>query len=413
LKPDGNGIDWHLRRPLLLYATRIDQPWQVYDLPGRIADFEKLDTHNSDALKAPPVITLTDYTYFADADQAGYLVLPIKNADGTLTIPAKIKFSPYALIGPVHSGGGNFVISKGEMIYIVFGYQPPPTPNTNGQMRTLDPAWLAHMPPIPADHPARRLTAVRTGHDGSKTVHASDGMPTFITSYNRRTGELSPAVFIGYGGDALDGHNWPAMTIDSKGNLHVLMNGHIYPVMYTHTRIAGDLNSWSDPIYVRSGAAESFVSYASLSCDPHDNLFSIVRCDTNYYNHRIAMLSKPAGGETWNAERNIVVPYTNVYHVWRHRVTLNPKTNRYYLTFAELDSTQFTHDEYLFVRFIWPDYEHSLTGKVGKNPADNSDNGLPPEDHSAPWFDPGQAEITVMAFDAQRNWRLATTSDFG
>lgn len=399
-----SGFDWHARTSLLLHAKAISQSWTIYELPGRLADFEKIDTFNSDALKHPPVILLTDYNYFRDADHAGYLLLPEKKADGSLILPPKIKFTPFSLIGPVHSGGGNFAISRGNRIYVVYGYAPPPgNSGSIGEMGVPNDAWVREMPPIPLQHPAKLLT--------------TKGIPSYVVEYDRLTKKLGQPVFVGYGGNALDGHNWPAMTIDREGRLHVVMNGHINPLMYTHTIHPGTLTEWSPPVYIKSGGIESRVSYASLSCNRNNQLVSVVRSDTNHYNHRISVLSKSAvlGSEDqWNPERSLVVPYTDAYHVWHHRVTVNPVNNRYYAVFSEINAqVEFTRDEYLFSRFIWPDYEKNMTTQLGKQTLSLDNKGIPAEDGKKVMFNPGEADFTVfVSDDSGKTWRLAISSDF-
>jgi len=416
--PNGSfgSIDWHYRSSLLLHARDITQPWTVQLLPGRTADFEKIDTFNQDALNHPPVITLSDYNYFQDADHAGYLVVPEKQADGSLLIPPPVKFASFVLIGPVHSGGGNFIISKGDKIYVVYAYAPAPAKGVgNGQMRMKSEQWLRELPPIPEDNPARLLTDPQKDKEGNlKTNPATDGMPTFVVAYDRVQKKFGPPAFVGYGGHSMDDHDWPAMTMDSKGNLHVVMNGHIQPLMYTHTITPGDITRWSPAVYVKSGPAVSRVSYASLNCDKDDNLISVVRSDTGFYNHRLAVLSKPANSETWNPEHSLVVPYRDNYHVWAHRVTLNPRNNRLFVAYCEQSGQQFlTRDGYFFCRFIWPDYEKPMTSQVGKDTPELDNKGPLPDAAASTMYATGLADLNVLVSDdGGKTWRIATTPDF-
>jgi hypothetical protein len=370
--------DARFRSTLLLYATSLGKPWSLYKLPTQ-CDFENVDSFNQDALDHPPVIV-----------REGNLFIPEKQKDGSLVIPKPVKFSDFAFTGSVHSGGGNFVISKGDMIYVVYAYLP----NLPGPIPwTLvgDAKWKAEQPPVPANHPANTMTFVTLkGGQGSatETMRANGGMPTYVISYNRKTLKLSSPVFIGYGGSRMDPHNWSAMTIDSKGNLHVVLSGHCEPLSYTHTITPGDITHWSPPFYIKkSPASNDFTrcSYPSLNCDLNDNLLCIVRSDTDYYNHRLAVLSKPAGTEVWNQEQPLVVPGCNGYRVWHHRVSYNPESNRFFVGYCDSEYNVQAHSKEQddFCSFIWPDTHGSDT------------------------------DFTILASgDVGKTWHLATTPDF-
>jgi len=393
--------DWGGRATLLLHAKGIGQPWFVDKLPFD-CDFENLDTFNQDALNHPPVIT-----------HGNTLILPEKNSDGSLTIPAPVKFSEFAFSGTVHSGGGNFVVSKGDYIYVVYSFVPP-LPGPIPWTLVGDEKWKATLPPIPANHPGRSLSfGSKPDPRGRPQIpcRAADGMPTFVISYNRSTQQFSAPVFVGYGGSRMDPHNWPAMTIDSHGNLHVLISGHCEPLTYTHTIIPGDITRWSAPVYIRHAPGEitrweeslyqkqphsnlenpfkenySMCTYPSLNCDRYDNLLCVMRSDSAFYNHRLAVLTKPAGTEIWNEERPLIVPARTGYHVWLHRTSYNPVSNRFYLGYYDA-YYNFDPDagiiEPLFNSFIWPDKKEVIT------------------------------DFTILTSDdCGKTWHLATTPDF-
>jgi BNR repeat-containing family member len=415
---------------LLLHSKDVtSQNWQIYSLSkpgpnyfrGILADFEKVETFNQDALNHPPVITLTGHNYAVGMNQATYLVVPVKNADGSLTLPAPIEYSPYGLIGPVHSGGGNFVISKGDNIYLIYGYMAPPT-GANGAPNATDTTYMAKKPPIAANNAANALTYA----EGSKVMRAVDGVPIFVRSYNRTSKALSEPVFIGYGGVSMDGHNWPAMTIDADGYLHAILNGHINPLGYTRTVRPGDISQWTDEVYVNLAEPNSAnvlarASYGAINTDKNNKLFVTTRSDTGSYNHRLGTFSKPArpvqaanppGSEKWSAEHSIVVPFNDNYHVWTQRTTYDPVRHRYYFGyFDQGGQTVLSHDAYLFNRFIWPDYEKKMTGgKAGSN----QNEGLPPvTGGAARIFTTERADFTLLVSDdGGANWRIATTPDF-
>ena len=404
------------RMSLLLYAKGITEPWTSYKMPKPISGFELMGAYNQDALNHPPVITLRDFSYFKRADQNGYLLLPEKQADGTLHIPEPIPIGRPGLetlvIGPVHSGQSTFVISQGEKIYVVYGSMPlmdPKGPDMSG--RPSNPQWLESLH-IPAGHPAKKLSYKGMGHNPDALRPATDGVPTFVREYDRSTRKFSDPVFIGYGGAGMDDHNWSATTMDSHGNLHVVMTGHIEPITYTHTLNPGDITAWSDPVYLPRGPGPAGnsnqvrVSYPAFICDKADNLMLVCRDDTGTYNHRIGMVSKDAGKKDWNADQSIVVPFNDGYHVWHHKVTYDPVHNRHYLTFEERCAMfEMTRDASLFFRFIWPFWVPGWNDKTLPS--------LPEDDGHAHACTASAGETTVMVSDDNgKHWRLATTPDF-
>jgi hypothetical protein len=406
---------------LLLHCKDITHAdWHIYNLSrpgpnyfrGLTADFEKIDTYNRDALEHPPVITLSTSTYAVGTNQAAYLLAPIKNADGTLTLPAPVEFTPYGLVGPVHSGGGNFVVSKGNTVYLVYAYMAPST-GPNGAVNPADPTYLARRPPIPANNAANALTVT----SGSKVQKASDGVPIFVRAFDRPSGSLSAPVFVGYGGVAMDAHNWPAMALDADGQLQVVMSGHIQPMGYARTTVAGDITTWTDEVYVKGGAAGStgttaLASYGAISVDKNNALVVTFRSDTGYYNHRLSVITKPARADTWNAEHSIVIPFNDGYHVWNQRLSYDAARHRHYLGYHDQSGqTQLSHDAYQFYRFIWPEAEAKMTGGAAGS---NLNEGLPGVDNKvSKLFNTQRADFTVLVSDdGGANWRLGTSADF-
>lgn len=414
---NGKETDAKDRTALLLHSRDQAKTWTVQALPGRMADFEKLDGHNDDCLKYPPIVILSDFKYFQWAEQDGFLVAPEKNPDGTLTLPPKVQFSHNgcAVTGPVHSGAGNFALSHGDQVFVVYGLTPISTMTAGNAnpaiVKDTVADWEKALPAIPAGHPARQMTYVSA--DGKKQINASDGVPTYIVAYDRKTRKVSDPVFLGYGGRARDGHNWAAISADSTGILHVVINGHIDPLFYTHSLQPYDISAWSKPEYIPrepGSQAYSYVSYASLNCDKHDNLLCVVRSDTggsSGYNHRLAVLRKPTG-QPWAKEQSIVVPFEGGYHVWTDKVTYDKVHDRYFIGYYDQSTQiQFNRLSYQFYRFYWPDIEPDMTvGKQGLNP------GLP-KGKESPIYTPGPCEFTdLLSSDGGQTWRLATTPDF-
>jgi hypothetical protein len=401
---------------ILLHSRDQGRNWTIYPLPHPLADFEKLDAHNQDCLKNPPAIILSDIKWRHGSDQSNYLLLPKKQADGTLQLPSEILISNNALMGPVHSGSGNFIVSKEDKVFVVYGMVPLSAKDYSGAAfdeatEKANQMWLKTLPPVPADHPARSMAFAALGP--KPEGKAAEGVPSFIVVYDRKTGHLSKPVFLGYGGRSIDDHNWPAIAMDSKGILHVVINGHCAPLLYTHSLKPLDITAWSMPVYIPyepDSDKFSYVSYASLNCDKQDNLLCVVRSDSRAYNHRIASLRKPAG-EPWGKERSIVVPFSDKYHVWTHKVTYDRHSNRFFLSFYDQSSAlQMSRDTYLFYRFIWPAGEIEMADRAKLTKS--SFSGLPQQGADG-MFVPGPSEMTVLVSEnGGKSWKFATTPDF-
>ncbi len=238
--------DWKTRTGLLLHSHDQMQTWTVYRLPYYMARFEKLVGHNPDALKRPPVILLS--RYFSPNDIL--LMLPEKQPDGTLELPKPIPVAKDAIVWIPHSGEANQALSHGDQVFLVYG-----------QLKVL---------------PGKAK---------------EDGAPAYAVVYDRRTGRLSEPVLLGFGGrNAEDDHNWPGIAVDSQGILHVVINGHHDPLVYTHSLRPWDISAWSEPVKFGAG-----ISYAGLVCDADSTLYTVTRCSDPGYYFRLSLLRKKKG----------------------------------------------------------------------------------------------------------------------
>ena len=426
-RPDGVEDGWKNRTTLLLYSRDKCKSWQVYKLPGRRATFEKLDGHNQDCLKRPPVILLGDFGYFPDADHNDYLLLPEKKSDGTLSLAKKIKYAQDGIGVNYHSGDGNIAITSNGKIYIAYGWVPSKAAyrklakklESEGKEWSIDnlkgTEAIKSLPPIPEHHDGMGMSYHYRIHlpKSSKypTGFSRNGVPTFVRSYDLKTGKLSDPVYIGSGGGSLDGHNWPAITIDSKGIIHVIINGHHNPVVYTHTLKPHDISSWTPPRYIKTGEYSPCLSYASFNCDKNDTLYSTHRSTTGYYNNRISLYRKKSG-QRWEKERTLVAPFKGLYFAWRHRMTYDPYHDRLILSYYSNGSMScMSRDMYEFLIFQRPDQEMKLRKKI-------KELKIMPKD---PYWDsweytiftfPDSSELTsITSSDGGENWHLLTTAD--
>ncbi len=401
LDEQGNHVDWHTRSVLLLHSRDKMKTFDVYKLPGRVANFEKLDGHNHDCLKRPPVVLLGDYSYFSDGDPAGYVLLPKKKSDGTLELGTPVKYAEFAISPDQHSGGGNQVITRGDKLFIVFGVasiNAIAMQNVKGAQKTV-------MPPIPEDHPGLKLTYEHNRSGKIYTESSKNGTPAFIVEYDMANGKLGEARYILSGGGTDDGHNWPSITVDSRGILHVIANGHHNPLCYTSSREADNpYGAWNDPIYVKPDKALPQLSYATLNCTKDDTILTVHRSTTNVYNNHLGLYFKPANGP-WQGEDTLVTPYRYMYKVWGHKAIYNPATGGITLGFYSHSSMkQIMMDQYLFDIFHYPDQEKIYRG--GKQ-----DAGLPEANKAKMYIGQG-SELTLLTYEpVSKKWQLTVGRD--
>ena len=312
--PDG---DWKTRTGLLLHGRNGLRDWNVHRLPYYMARFEQLVGHNPDAFAHPPVLLLTRY----HAPNQAFLLVPEKRPDGSLVLPDMVKIGDDTIGFLPHSGEANQALSMGDSIFVAYGRMAVLPGNTKEQ-----------------------------------------GVPTYVVRYDRGTRALSEPVFIGFGGkNALDNHNWPTLAADSKGLLHVLINGHHDHFAYTHTLAPGRIDGWSEPVEVSAGT-----SYAGLVVGPDDTLYSVTRCSDPGYYFRLALHRKRPGQE-WE-RRHLVMPCKPYYHVWYHKLSIDPTDGRLFLSyFAQTGSMCLFRDELEAFLYQRPDLAAGMLG-AGEQP---------------------------------------------
>lgn len=357
--PDG---DWRSRTGLLLHGRNGGRDWDVHRLPYYMARFEKLVGHNRDALSRPPVLLVTRY----HAPNESFLLLPEKQADGSLVLPDLVQIGGDDTIGFLpHSGEANQALSVGDGIYV----------------------------------PVGRL-AVLPGNA------REDGVPNYIVRYDRGTGRVSDPVFLGFGGrNALDNHNWTTLAVDSRGVFHAIVNGHHDPFRYTHGLAPGRIDRWSEPIQESAGT-----SYAGLVVGPDDTLYSVTRCSIPGYYFRLT-LHRKRPGQDWE-QQHLVTPFKPYYHVWYHKLSIEPGTGRLFLFYAaQAGQMCLFRDELEAFIYQRPDLAASMLGQdeEPKLPLGTyRTEGRKYAFYSVPSGEPG---ILVSA-DGGDTWNLGTTADF-
>ncbi len=357
------GGDWKTRTGLLLHSRDGLKTWTIHRLPNYPARFEKVDDHRPGVLDRPPVILLSRYL----SPTINYLLLPEKQADGSLRLPPPVKVADQAIAFTPHSGEAGQAVSHGDRVFLVYG-----------RLEVL---------------PGRTK---------------EDGVPNVAVVYDRSTGKLSAPVLMGFGGrNAEDGHNWPSLAVDSRGIFHVVINGHHDPFVYVHSLRPWDLGAWSAPEKVAKAT-----SYAGLVIDRHDTLYTVTRNSDPGYYFKLSLHRKRAG-QPWEKPRDLVLPYKPYYKVYYHKLVLDPTTDRLFLCYwSQSPSICVFRDELLAYLDIWPDREESfLSDQAG--PRWPVGNCLGPAPHKYEFYAPPPSEPTILvSADRGDTWHLATTSDF-
>ncbi|OHB44279.1 MAG: hypothetical protein A2Y13_09250 [Planctomycetes bacterium GWC2_45_44] len=345
---------------ILLHSKDNMVSWQVYTLPYCFARFEKIDGHNQDCLTRPPVILLSNTWDPANL----YITVLQKLSNGTLQIPTPVQIGSNCISVGMHAGDGNIAITHGNEVYVVYG----------------------------------KLEALGT---------PANGVPTYVCTYNISNRTLSSPVFVGYGGIEIDSHNWPAITYDGNGILHIIINGHHNPFRYFYSLLPYSTQSWSSVQEVGAGN-----SYGTLNCNANNSLYVATRCSRRGYRFEIA-LSRKKTGQNWQSENYLVSPYKLYYQNWLQKMSYDPVSNRLFLTyFSQGGSVCVFKDDYLAYLNVWPHIEKdSLEYSSGELPLGTDRDYSNPRQYQY-YYIPYSECCILVSDDNGDSWHLATSQDF-
>ena len=93
----------------------------------------------------------------------------------------------------------------------------------------------------------------------------ADGFRVRIRTLDRKTDEWSPTYTVG---EAHDNHGGPALTVDSKGYLHIVYYPHHHPFRYRRSSRPNDASEWEDEIQFGQRC-----TYPTLVCGSDDTLY--------------------------------------------------------------------------------------------------------------------------------------------
>ena len=212
------------------------------------------------------------------------LILPVKKPDGSIVMEDPIALSKKCIGLSVHSGIPTTIVSRGDNVHITWGEATPPQTKMSG-------------------------------------------VPTYVATYHRSTGELSSPALVGYGPPANDIHNSPCITIDSEGYLHVLIGTHGRTFKYVRSLLPNSASDgWTKAEEIGSGLRQTYVG---MVCDHHNTLHLVFRLwlnDNRYfpagYYANLAYMSKHPAGKWSKALPLVIAPFSE-YSIFYHRLTID------------------------------------------------------------------------------------------
>lgn len=284
------------------------------------------------------------------------IVVPIKLADGTLSIPSPLTISNNSLYVATHSGGDNRIVSSGGKIFIAF-------PADQAQQDPVSGRW---------------------------------GTATYLVTYSRASGQKLEGpirlgiTFIGSAARDLnpnrmaDEHNQAALAIGSDGILQVILSGHQARLQYLKAKspltIGFSLSDWTELQAPGFKAGDTFVTevgtstvikeehvkytYASLKLDSYNQPVVLARWEGLSANFRLIQTYYSKSMNRWSSPQVLQNPGRTFYGVWHHKLTIDP-WNRQYVSTNYMPDQLFVDEVQQFAS-VWGINPFSLT-KVDPN----------------------------------------------
>ncbi len=273
----------------LLHSTDGGQTFCAYAIPGRpgVFDIEQFSGHN--APDGPPpfvrfTLTARDpkliWRHINDLE----LFAP-KKANGRIEIGEPILVSKQCIGLAAHSGIPSSVVSRGAKVHVTWGE---------------------------ATDPEEKVP----------------GVPTYVATYDRQTGQLGKPALVGYGPPANDVHNSPSITMDGQGYLHVLVGTHGRPFPYTRSLQPNDAQAgWTEAALAGEDLSQTYVGFV---CGKDDTLYTVFRLWRTgepfpRSSHATLACMRKRPGQPWEPPKILVVAPFSEYSVYYHRLTIDRK----------------------------------------------------------------------------------------
>lgn len=155
------------------------------------------------------------------------------------------------------------------------------------------------------------------------------GVPTYVTTYDHKTGKLGRRALIGYGPPANDVHNTPSITMDGNGYLHAMVGTHGAVFKYARSLSPDTAEEGWTP--TRDLGTNLSQTYIGMVCDNTNTLrvmFRLWRDAKPRFGYKgsysnVSIMTKPAAGDEWTAPRPVVEAAFTDYSVFYHRLTID------------------------------------------------------------------------------------------
>lgn len=345
-------ISRHTRpKSLLLYSRDKCRSWKIYQLPDKFGRwFVKLENRSpAQRLSQPPVLSIFN-------GKRMYILKPEKFKAG-LKLGNTALVAEHALMVPTHSGGGNFTVTIPGKTYIIFA--------------------------------------------GSDLRPGKEGTPQYISVYDHNSKRCSVPVYIGNNGQGKpDPHNLPAICMDSKGFIHLLLGSHHDPFIYMRSAKPYDLTAWTKPEslgYPKTKMAEGSYTYIGILCDRFDNLHLTARWAGDGYKNYLIYMKKPVGRD-WLPQQKLVEPFKTLYSCYYHKMSQD-LLGRIFINYSYYGN-ELTKEQSRVYDKNWPEHKIFAKGIVDTL---NGHFYMKVKNN-----DP----VMLVSNDAGNSFRLALTPDF-
>ena len=345
-----------------IYSTPFNR--KLYTGAERI---EKYEAHNQ-TIGPPPMVE--------GRGRELAIFIATKKPDGTLNPPKPILVAdarPPVVgkgrnwITPAHSGCGNVTATFGGKTHLV---------------------WLSIQPYEWHKEEVDKLPSEMEGEYTPYGRRYKDGLgalaPCYVRTFDHKTGKLGKRSLLGF--TRRDNHNGPVISVDSKGNLHVVIGAHHDNFMYTRSlKPNSSEDGWTPPRMFGTPnppkGAGSY-TYQAMVVDPDDTLHLVSRWAGSGYYFRLVYQRKKAG-QDWEPHKELVIPFRWGYSVWYHKLNID-RLGR------------------LFLNYVYYPAELKADEKEAYNKKYPEDKGAI-RSHGA---------CILVSDDGGDSWRLAVTSDF-
>ena len=286
------------RHQTLLHSTDGGHTFTAYllgteDSPRGAIDLEQFSGHNIP--EGPPpllrsVEIAVDENLIWRRISKLELFLPEKK-DGRLSLGEPIPISANSLGVGSHSGVPSAVVSRGSRVHVIWAEATDPDDD------------------VP-------------------------GVPTYVVTYDRASGELGRPALIGYGAPPNDVHNRPCITIDSQGYLHALAGTHGQPFQYARSLLPNDAGSGWTP----AEDVGDQQTYIGLVCGADDRLHLIFRMWRRQEepfplsHHATLAYQRKRPGQPWGKPRVLIVAPFSEYSIFYHKLTID-QSGRLFLSY--------------------------------------------------------------------------------